>query len=235
MESPFPFVKIFNPAFKKKAGFFIFSTSETHKKNLSSGKTKEMGITIHYKGKLNSTNQIDSFCEEIEDIAKSMEWEYTAIDERTDNSLNQLKGLFIQPHPNSEFLQLIVDLHGNLRNVIMLDHLKDDSKTTYLNHTKTQFAPTDVHIAIVKLFKYLQQKYISNLDVYDEGDYWQTEDVRVLQKKFDFLNAKMDMMEDILNSIKFDEENDAESVADKIEEVLKKRPGTKDKPSDKQK
>lgn len=31
-----------------------------------------MGITIHYKGKLNSTDDIDPFCEEMEDIAKSM-------------------------------------------------------------------------------------------------------------------------------------------------------------------
>ena len=69
-----------------------------------------MGITIHYKGKLNSTDLIDSFCQETEDIAKSMDWEYTAIDEHKDNSSNCLKGLFIKPHTKSEFLQLIVDL-----------------------------------------------------------------------------------------------------------------------------
>ncbi len=142
-----------------------------------------MGITIHYQGKLNTPDLIDSFCEEVEDIAKSMEWEYTAIDEQKERSANLLKGLFIKPHKNSELLQLIVDLDGNLRNGFWVDHMKNDDEGSYMNHIKTQFAPIGIHIAVIKLLKYLQQKYISNLDVYDEGDYWQTEDAASSERK----------------------------------------------------
>jgi hypothetical protein len=39
-----------------------------------------MGVTIHYKGTLNSADELDLFCEEMEDIAKSMGWKYSAVD-----------------------------------------------------------------------------------------------------------------------------------------------------------
>jgi len=62
-----------------------------------------MGITIHYKGKLNTPNLIEPFCEEVQDIARSMEWEYTVIGpEKKDK--NGLKGLIIKPHEKAELL-----------------------------------------------------------------------------------------------------------------------------------
>lgn len=180
-----------------------------------------MGITIHYQGTLNSTDLIDPFCEEVEDISRSMEWEYTIIEEKNRDNMWS-KGLIIKPHPSAEFLQFVVDKKGNLRNSFLLEFSSDDSKSSYFNHIKTQFAPLEVHITIIKLLKYLQQNYISNLIVYDEGDYWQTGNELILKEKMDFLNAKMDLMEDILSSTEFTEKDNSASVADKIEEVLKK-------------
>ena len=181
-----------------------------------------MGVTIHYKGKLNSADYIDSFYEEMEDIAKSMGWKHTLIDRFDNNDKTPVKGVIIRPHEKSESLQLITDQQGNLRNVFAFEFAGEDSELTYMNFIKTQFAPVEIHIAVIKLLKYIQQKYISNLDVYDEGDYWQTGDEKILKGKIDFLNKAMDQLEGILSSIKFEENETAESVADKIEEVLKK-------------
>jgi len=72
------------------------------------------------------------------------------------------------------------------------------------------------------LLKYLKQKYISNLKVWDEGDYWQTADAHHLQEKFNFLNAKMEKFGDMLDSISFEENDNSKSIANKIEGVLKK-------------
>ncbi|NWG28500.1 MAG: hypothetical protein HXY48_08200, partial [Ignavibacteriaceae bacterium] len=66
---------------------------------------------------------------------------------------------------------------------------------------KTQFAPPEIHIAIVKLLKYLKNKYIANLEVIDEGGYWETEDKELLIKNISFLNRKMDQVEEIISSI----------------------------------
>jgi hypothetical protein len=97
---------------------------------------------------------------------------------------------------------------------------KDDF--SFYNHTKTQFGPVEIHVSVIKLLKYIQQKFNPNLEVWDEGDYWKTEDVRVLTEKIDFLNRAMDLLEDTLNSMEIPEDADAETIADKIEEVLKK-------------
>jgi len=35
-----------------------------------------MGISIHYKGKLNNTTLLQSFIDEVEDISKDMNWDY---------------------------------------------------------------------------------------------------------------------------------------------------------------
>lgn len=180
-----------------------------------------MGVTIHYKGKLDCVENIDSFCEEMEDIAKSMGWKYSVFD-FNEKDREPLKGLIIGPHQKSEPLPFMVDKKGFLRNPFMLEISKGDDEYTWFNHIKTQFAPVEIHVAVIKLLKYIQQKYISNLDVYDEGDYWQTGDQTLLKRKINFLNSVMDQFEDVLNSVKFEENETAESVADKIEEILKK-------------
>jgi hypothetical protein len=64
----------------------------------------------------------------------------------------------------------MVDKKGFLRNPFMLEISKGDDEFTWFNHIKTQFAPVEIHVAVIKLLKYIQQKYISNLDVYDEGE-----------------------------------------------------------------
>jgi len=168
-----------------------------------------MGVTIHYKGKLNSADELDSFCEEMEDIAKSMGWKYSAFD-FNEKDREPLKGLIIGPHQKSEPLPFMVDKKGFLRNPFMLEISKGDDEYTWFNHIKTQFAPVEIHVAVIKLLKYIQQKYISNLDVYDEGEYWQTGDEKILKRKIDFLNSVMDQLEDVLNTIEIKEGSSAE-------------------------
>jgi hypothetical protein len=195
--------------FPKSTFFIIFNP-----------KTK-MGVTIHYKGKLNSSDNIDSFCEEMEDIATSMGWKHTVIDKFVSNDKTPVKGIIIRPHEKSESLQLISDQQGNLRNVFAFEFAGEDSELTYLNFIKTQFAPFVIHIVIIKLLKYIQQKYISNLDVYDEGEYWLTENATLLKDKFDFLNAKIIILEEVFSRIEFKKDCTPELTVDKIEEVLK--------------
>lgn len=180
-----------------------------------------MGIAIHYKGKLNSTDLINKFCEEMEDISKSMNWKINSFDYKEEDK-TPVKGLFISPHPEAELLQFMIDKNGYLRNALMLEHYPHDDDITFLNHIKTQFAPIDIHIAVIKLLKYVQQKYVTNLEVYDDGDYWQTGDAALLKEKMDFLSEKIDIFEVALNSIPFDPYESAESIANKIEDIFRK-------------
>lgn len=180
-----------------------------------------MGIAIHYKGKLNSADLIDEFCEEMKDISKSMEWKFNSFD-YDEKDKTPVKGLFISPHPEVELLQFMIDKNGYLRNALMVEHFQHDDDITFLNHIKSQFAPIDIHIAVIKLLKYIQQKYVTNLEVYDEGEYWQTEDTALLKEKMNFLSEKIDLFEVALNSIPFEPKESTESIVDKIEEVFRK-------------
>jgi hypothetical protein len=115
----------------------------------------------------------------------------------------------------------MMDQDGNLRNTIFLANFDEVHDTTYVNHTKTQFAPVDVHIAIIKLLRYIQKKYMVNLEVWDEGDYWEMEYSAILAGRIDFLNYKINFLADALNSVEFEKGTSAESVADKIEEIFR--------------
>lgn len=189
-----------------------------------------MGITIHYQGKLNQPDLADEFCEELADIAKAMDWNYNPINDEPDSEPVPLKGIVISPHEKSEPLVFTFDPEGNLRNAFMMRFADEEPDLTRYNHTKTQFAPIDVHIAIIKLLKYIQLKYMDNLEVMDEGSYWETGDKKLLKQKIDFLNAKMDELADLLETIEIEKEDTAESLADKIENILKEKFQNRDNP-----
>jgi len=182
-----------------------------------------MGITIHYQGKLNRPDLADAFCLELEDICKAMEWKYNLINDEPDSEPFPVKGIIISPHEKSEPLVFTFDPEGNLRNAFMLQFLGEEPDLTWHNHTKTQFAPLDVHISIVKLLKYLQQKFIGDLKVTDEGSYWETGDADLLKKKMDFLNAKMDELAGLLETLKIEKDETAETLADKIEKLINEK------------
>ncbi len=182
-----------------------------------------MGVTIHYKGKLNLPSLSVAFCEEMEDISKAMGWDFEVFNDCHDLQPIRLTGLFIYPHRNSEPLSLIFDYEGCLRNVVMLKYPDEHPEFTYMNFIKTQFAPVEIHIAVVKLLRYIQKKYMTNLEVNDEGGYWETEDAALLKKRVDFLNFKMDELKNDLNSINIKEGESPESIAEKIEYLLSKK------------
>ena len=117
-------------------------------------------------------------------------------------------------------LQFVFDKKGHLRNALHMEYTDKDEDISYFNHIKTQFAPAEIHIAIIKLLRYLKDKYINNLEVYDEGRYWETYDEKILNEKLEFLNKMMDKLEGILNSIPREKNESAESIANKIEKII---------------
>lgn len=195
-----------------------------------------MGITIHYKGKLNKPDLLNTFCDEIEDIAKDMNWSLNTLS----NDLNKpnssyldengqikghipLKGLNVILHPKAEPLSFLFDKNGNLKNLLMMTFKNEKELEGSYIFIKTQFAPIEIHITIIKLLEYIKKKYISNLEVIDEGNYWETHDAKILEEKFSFINKKIDQLSNIFSEIKVDSTDTSETILRKIENVLKKK------------
>ncbi len=91
--------------------------------------------------------------------------------------------------------------------------------------TKTQFAGREVHKKIIDLLKYLKEKYFSELNVYDEGQYWETGDEAVLGRIFDRYEAVFEIVDQALNS---NTRNPGESYEAYLKRILKDK-GFKDK------
>jgi hypothetical protein len=127
-----------------------------------------MGITIHYSGSINSPSRIDNFCDELADIADSMQWPFHRINTIADfadsdetGPSTDLNGIILELHPDCESLAFLFDSSGQLRSPTLL--MSEPFDTDNYNWIKTQFAGPKIHIAVVKLLKYLQKVYMHNL------------------------------------------------------------------------
>ncbi|MEM1328285.1 MAG: hypothetical protein AAGI23_20190 [Bacteroidota bacterium] len=163
-----------------------------------------MGITIHYQGRIREVERIPAFIDELEDITNSLDWDNQRIDmivdvdesipipeEREETGI-RLKGIHITP-PECETLSFDFSPSGRLMSFVMLAFGSDtypDNDFIYMLHTKTQFAGVQTHIAIVSLLRYSEKKYLDLTEVYDEGQYWETNDVDMLASQLD-PNARM--------------------------------------------
>lgn len=179
-----------------------------------------MGISIHYSGKINKAADIGVMTNELADISRELKWTFTLIDDVE----QQVKGIIIKPHKKSEPLAILLNKNRQLINLFALSLNEVNEESAKFASIKTQFAPIHIHISIVKLLKYLKQKYIGNLRVIDEGDYWETMDETILKEKIDFLASKIDLLSDILNAQQNDiaDAGTPEELAKKLEAIFKR-------------
>jgi hypothetical protein len=171
-----------------------------------------MGVSIHYRGRLNDVGQLARLREEMADIAAAMGWETTRLDDdwerpadarlrftargaQIDGHLG-LKGILMTPDVEAESLSFFFDREGNLRSVMDVVSILDGTlkaEDAWVS-VKTQFASPEVHVWIVGLLKYLKKRYISDLQVSDEGQYWETGDTRILREKMDLIGEKIERL-----------------------------------------
>lgn len=204
-----------------------------------------MGVTIHYRGRIDKIDDVERLSREIEEFATILEWGVKRWQENWDlpntaslkkkNDNMQLKGhipirgISLFPDPNCEPLSLTFTKEGYLANSISMVLLADDEieMDRMWQSTKTQYASVETHISIIKLLKFVKKKYIPNLEVHDEGRYWETEDAHELQNMFDTIGEAIDSFSDSLNLIpqKELENKTPEEIANFIEDIIRKKFG----------
>jgi len=135
-----------------------------------------------------------------------------------------LKGILLKPDVPAESLSFLFDREGNLRSLmgpifILEGTLPPEDAWVFV---KTQFAPPEVHVWMVGLLKYVKKHYISDLEVSDEGQYWETGDIRILRERMAFLDRKMDELTARLSSARLGDVSrlSPDELAAKIEDLL---------------
>lgn len=102
----------------------------------------------------------------------------------------------------SESLSLFFDRAGDLRSPMTMLMLLDGTikpEEAWIS-MKTQFAGSDTHVYVIGLLKYLKKRYISDLEVSDESEYWDTGDRQVLEAKMTLLNDKLNQLATTISS-----------------------------------
>lgn len=177
-----------------------------------------MGISIHYKGKIADSTRIDELCDELADIAQTMGWEWDTINNdvtvpstaRIENNGNgieisghlPLKGILLHLHPDCESLTFLFEKHGCLCDMLTMIGVTEGyaQPQNCSLCVKTQFAGPDTHIMIVKLLRYISRKYMPDLKVTDEGEFWEKNDEALLCRKFNAMNEKLDSIKRVLEA-----------------------------------
>lgn len=181
-----------------------------------------MGLSIHYQGGINRIQDIPNLITELEDIAKSKNWDSQRINDDEPNP--DFHGIIINPEGDCEPLPFIFDKNGKLRCLAdLIINQVEPSEYSHYVATKTQYTTIETHIWIIGLLRYLKKHHLTNLQVEDEGHYWETENQELLKSKKDFLQNKINQFAKALkNTEPLPQNHTTEDIITQLEAIAKK-------------
>ncbi|MDB5269289.1 MAG: hypothetical protein JWP58_2329 [Hymenobacter sp.] len=150
-----------------------------------------MGVTIHFEGRLKSEKAFEQLTHLAISFADEQQLPYLVFkeenkllprvkDEADWDYQGPVKEIKILLHENADYLWLEFDENFYIQ-----------------EFCKTQFAEPELHMLLVGFLRSLQQ-YFAELTVFDEGEYWDTNDRTVLEQHLDYCframeNRKMEL------------------------------------------
>jgi hypothetical protein len=141
-----------------------------------------MGVTIHYRGRLADLTRIEDFEDRLVDFALEIGgmariWRTWA----DDNPERMVRGVILDLAPGQESTSLLLSPDGWL---IGLTDIKDAEDGRVVEppwcFVKTQFGPVEGHVALIEMLRALKREFLPDLEVSDDGGYWETRDLAEL-------------------------------------------------------
>ncbi|MFO7601948.1 MAG: hypothetical protein R6X27_19380 [Candidatus Desulfacyla sp.] len=113
-----------------------------------------------------------------------------------------LKGIQLKPPGESEALSFFFDSKGYLLSPMDVILVQEGALALYdaWVSVKTQFLSAEMHVMIIGLLKYIKEHHLPNLEVKDEGAYWETGDYQTLEDKMRLIQGKIDYLSRELSS-----------------------------------
>ena len=192
-----------------------------------------MGVTIFYRGKLRTPEDVFPLTEEVREICEINQWKCKTWDEpwsrQATNDDPPFRGVSFKLHERSESFVFLFDRQGILVSPteMFLDAPGEEGDLCRWSWAKTQFAGVDTHIGSVKLLVYLQQKYFSFFEITDDGGYYPDFDEKTLRDRMLFVDKTISLLDAAAANSDFvvSEEN---SLARNIGDLLKSVFGNRD-------
>src|SRR5207249_1774461 len=144
-----------------------------------------MGITIHYRGRLADLTRIEDFEDRVLDFALEIGGLAQIWRSHADTEPERMvRGILLNLAPGQETTSLLFSPEGWLIGMTDIE----DAERGLLKEAprcfvKTQFGPLEGHVAIVEMFTALKQEFLPDLEVTDEGGYWETHDLAELARR----------------------------------------------------
>ena len=191
-----------------------------------------MGNTIHYRGQLAVPARLPDLIQTIQGTVRHLDWPYHLVDERILGSAEILvyrpeaaeeeqwgfetspvddrwRGIIVHP-PGCESLWLTCNRSGQFiayRTTALSYTTPGHYFAVDRLSTKTQGGGAETHIAVCDLLR-LAVAHGAELEVIDEGGYWETGDREELERRLALLDAAIDALASALD----EQEEDSEGL-----------------------
>lgn len=195
-----------------------------------------MGVTIHYRGRLADIDRVEDFEDRVIDLVLELGGNVRLWRSADDADPSRMvRGLFVDLAPGQETTSLLLSPEGWLINLFQIE----DAEKKLLDEPpwcliKTQFGPLDGHIALVEMLSALKREFFPDLEVSDEGGYWEKRDVGELRRKMAFVHGAIDSLADALaaDGLSREAAEDARILATRIERLARQVHATISRPSE---
>jgi hypothetical protein len=195
-----------------------------------------MGVTIHYRGSLADLSRVEDFEDRVIDFALAMGGNPRVWRSADDDDPSRIvRGLLIDLAPGQETTSLLISPEGWFIGPMEIEAAEKSMLTEPpWCWVKTQFGPIEGHVALVELLAGIKKEFAPDLEVMDEGDYWECRDLARLQQKLTFLQQAIDSLANALESDRLSPEarEDPEILATRIERLARKVHATLSRPAE---
>jgi hypothetical protein len=141
-----------------------------------------MGVTIAYRGRLADLARIEDFENRLVDCA--LEMGGLALIWRSwpdDDPERMVRGVILDLAPGQESTSLLLSPEGWLIGLTEIQDAEDGRlKGPPWCFIKTQFGPVEGHVALIEMLAALKRGFLPDLEVSDDGGYWETHDLAEL-------------------------------------------------------
>ncbi len=182
-----------------------------------------MGVTIHYRGTLDDLSQIELMEDCLLDLVYSLGGRATIWRSYADHDHGRVvRGIIIELEPGQDSFSLLVSPEGHLTPLFQIEESEkapfDEPPYCFV---KTQFGSLHGHIAVVHILDALRSRFCSNLEVHDEGEYYENRDVAKLDEKLQFLRSAIRGMAEGLRDFSLSDEaaEDPNILVSRIERI----------------
>jgi len=188
-----------------------------------------MGLTIHYHGRIADKQKLPQLIEELEEISKVHGWNYHILEREfpigdypEDEHDGNLYGIVFNP-PGSEPVSFTFLRNGRMCGPMQLNCWGESTNQKelgylYMNSTKTQYAGSEIHKMVIGIFRYIVPRFLSDFEMMDEAEYWETKDDKLLAENF---RINTELINGFADALSENSKHKGENIESFIERVIR--------------